>query len=106
MRGMSQARENMPICPCCQRQKAHLRCWGEVVVLGHSQELDRRTIQEKYWEREKGTSHPGYRAATGEQLVKEEKDTDPGNNLMISQVTPDCTPQQWPTLIVMVGQNI
>lgn len=55
----------------------------EVVVLEHGHELNRRTTQGKYWEREKGTSHPGYRAATAERLVKEEKDTDPGN-MMIS----------------------
>lgn len=56
----------------------------ELVVLGHSHELGRRTSQEKQWERENSTSHPIYRTTTAEQLVKEGKEADPRNNLMIS----------------------
>lgn len=57
---------------------------SEALVLGHSHELDRRTTQEEQRERENSTSHPSYRAAAAERLVKEGKEANLGNHLMIS----------------------
>lgn len=69
---------------CAQTPLLMLSWKAESRSVGHRCELDSRTAQEKKRERDKGTSHPSYRAATAERLVKEGKEADPGNNVMIS----------------------